>query len=91
MFILAFMFLSVVIILVSLFVHSRREKKARGKARIENGIALETMTENDLYESAQLLSVDTLNLLGCKEILEQKRVILDRQIGEGNFGRVFKG
>ena len=49
------------------------------------------MTENDLYESAQLLSADTLNLIGCKAILEQERVVIERQIGAGNFGKVYKG
>ena len=48
------------------------------------------MTDNDLYESAQLLSADTLNLLGSKTI-EQDRIRLLQQIGQGNFGKVFKG
>ena len=51
------------------------------------------MTENDLYESAQLLSADTLNLLGGGggKAIDRDRITLVCQIGQGNFGKVFKG
>ena len=48
------------------------------------------MTENDLYESTKLLSSDTMNLLGSK-MIERERITLKNQVGQGNFGRVFRG
>ena len=53
---------------------------------------LHSMTENDLYESAQLLSADTLGLLGGGgKAIDRDRIQLVGQIGQGNFGKVFKG
>jgi hypothetical protein len=57
---------------------------------VASSIALQSMTDNDLYESAQLLSVDTLSLLGSKAV-EQDRIAIKEKIGQGNFGKVFRG
>eukprot|EP00095_Tigriopus_kingsejongensis_P008100 maker-scaffold590_size129399-snap-gene-0.33 protein:Tk08100 transcript:maker-scaffold590_size129399-snap-gene-0.33-mRNA-1 annotation:"tyrosine-protein kinase transmembrane receptor ror" len=56
---------------------------------IDSQIALE-MTPNDLYESARLLSSETLNLLGSKAI-QPERIQIKEQVGQGNFGTVYRG
>ena len=95
----SFLLFSVLLLgLAGVVIYQKRKKRRRNENQFhsvhigeQGGIGLQTMTENDLYESAQLLSADTLNLIGCKAILEQERVVIERQIGAGNFGKVYKG
>lgn len=90
---------ALLILLLGIGFYRRRRRKQQGAGENETAASfnpmgeggLKTMTENDLYESAQLLSADTLNLIGCKAVLDQERVVLERQIGAGNFGKVYKG
>ncbi|TRY61610.1 hypothetical protein TCAL_03205, partial [Tigriopus californicus] len=48
------------------------------------------MTSNELYESGRLLSPETLSLFGSK-LIEQDRLQLQEQVGQGNFGTVHRG
>ena len=48
-----------------------------------------TLIENECYEGTQLLP-ETIRLLATKKI-NQDKIVLRRQIGQGHFGKVFKG
>lgn len=75
----------------------RRRRKAKESHRENNNLPMRLasgrdsqLVRNELYESAQLLSTETLQLLGAKSI-QPDRINLLWPIGQGNFGIVYKG